>query len=33
MTKRMSNPFPLSPYPIDKPFNPPEVYDEWEDED
>jgi len=26
------NPFPLSPYPKDKPFNPPQEWEEWEDE-
>lgn len=29
----MSSPFPLSPYPHDKPFNPPDSWEEFEDDD
>jgi hypothetical protein len=28
----MNNPFPLDPNPKPKPFNPPEEWDEWEEE-
>jgi hypothetical protein len=29
----MSDPFPLNPYPPQRPFNPPESWEEYEDED
>jgi len=27
------NPIPTNPYPIHKPFNPPDIIEEWDEED